>query len=788
MPTLTMPLRLLLLVLACASPLLALPADAQQRRTAPAAVPAAVPAGALSAVEVRGNQRIDADTVRSYMLLQPGDQFEEERADRSLRALFATGLFRDVRISRDGSRLVVQVAENPVINRVAFEGNRRVSDDNLRPEVQLRPRGVYTPQLAQADRQRILDLYARRGRFAATVAPQVIELDQNRVDVVFEITEGEAARISRINFVGNRTFSDARLKDIVSSREQAFYRFLGQSDTYDPDRLTFDRELLRRFYLRQGFADVEVAAPSAELSPDRTAFFVTFQVQEGTRYRVQQINVTSTLSGLDTAALSNRVELRTGDWYDGDAVERATQAVSDAANLRGFPFVDVQPQVARNRDAGTIDLTFNVVEGPRIFIERLDIAGNTRTQDRVIRREFRVAEGDAFNAAQLRRSRERIRNLGYFSDVQLATSPGSAQDRAIVTTTVQERATGEISLGGGFSTDAGFLVDVGLRERNLVGTGIDARINGTLAERRSQLDFSVTDPAFLDRNLAAGLDLFLVQRNLLRIASYEERRIGFALRAGYEFNERLRQGWSYTLVNRNVFNVQPTASQFIRDQQGRSLLSQVSQTIAYDTRDSVIEARRGYLLRYGVDFAGLGGDVAYVRNRIDTVLLLPFERLFGEPDYVLALTASVGHLAPWGNRTFANGERDRIVDRFFLGGENLRGFAIGGVGPRSATTLDSLGGRFIWTASAEMRFPLPVPSELGLLGRGFVDAGALTQGPNRSATGEGILTSATPRVSVGFGISWRSPFGLINLDFAHAVQKERFDQTQVFRFGFGARF
>jgi outer membrane protein insertion porin family len=783
MPVLTKLPRLF--ALACALALMTPPAEAQQRRAAPAAQ---VPAGALSAVEVRGNQRIDADTVRSYMLLQPGDQYDEERADRSLRALFATGLFRDVRISRDGSRLLVQVTENPVINRVAFEGNRRVSDDNIRPEVQLRPRGVFTPQLAQSDRQRILDLYARRGRFAATVSPQVIELDQNRVDVVFEITEGDAARISRINFVGNRSFSDARLQEVVSSRQQAFYRFFGQSDIYDPDRLTFDRELLRRFYLRQGFADVEVAQPTAELSPDRTAFFVTFQLEEGTRYRVQEITVTSTIAGLDTAALRNRVEVRPGDWYDGDAVERATQAVGDAANFRGFPFVDVQPQVRRNREAGTIDLAFNVVEGPRVFIERLDIAGNTRTQDRVIRREFRVAEGDAFNAAQLRRSRDRIRNLGYFSDVQLTTTPGSAQDRAVVTTTVQERATGEVSLGGGFSTDAGFLVDIGLRERNLVGTGIDARINGTLAQRRSQLDFSITDPAFLDRNLAAGIDLFLVQRNLLRIASYEERRVGFAVRAGYEFNERLRQGWSYTLVNRNVFNVQDTASQFIRDQQGRTLLSQLSQTIAYDTRDSVIEARRGYVIRYGVDFAGLGGDVAYVRNRVDTVLLLPFERLFGEPDYVLALTASVGHLAPWGNRTFANGERDRIVDRFFLGGENLRGFAIGGVGPRSASTLDSLGGRFIWTSSAEMRFPLPLPSELGLLGRAFVDAGALTQGPNRTSTGEGVLSSSMPRVSVGVGISWRSPFGLINLDFAHAVRKERFDQTQVFRFGFGTRF
>ncbi len=783
-PTLFPTLRGLLMASACLLPLIPAVAEAQQRRPQPTQRNTLEQNGAISAVEIRGNQRIDADTIRSYMLLQPGDSYEPDRMDRSLRALFATGLFRDVQIGRDGSRLVVAVQENPLINRIAFEGNRRVSDDNIRPEVQLRARGVFTPQLAQADRQRILDLYARRGRFAATVTPQIITLDQNRVDVVFEITEGDSARISRINFVGNQTFSDRRLRDVVSSRENSIQRFLTQSDTYDPDRVAFDRELLRRFYLRSGFADVEVSAGTAELAPDRSSFFLTYQVNEGTRYRIGELQVTSQFAGMDTAQLRSRVELRPGDWYDGELIERMTQTLADAANLRGFPFVEVQPQVRRNRETGVIDLTFAVNESPRVFIERLDIAGNTRTQDRVIRREFRVAEGDPFNAAQIRRSRERIRNLGYFADVQINSTPGSSPDRAIVTTQVQERPTGEVSLGGGFSTDAGFLVDLGLRERNLVGTGIDARLNGTLAQRRSQVDLSITDPAFLDRNLAAGADIFLVQRNLLRIANYEERRLGFAIRVGYEFNERLRQSWSYTLVDRNVFNVQANASRFVRDQQGRSLLSQISQTIAFDTRDSPLESRRGYLLRWGADFAGLGGDVTYIRNRFDGVVFLPFERLLGDPDYVLALSGSVGHLAPLGSRRFANGERDRIVDRFFLGGENLRGFQIAGVGPRDINTRDSLGGRFMWTASAEMRYPLPVPSELGLLGRAFIDAGALTQGPR----GPDVFNSATPRVSIGVGVSWRSPFGLINLDLARAVVKRPLDETQVFRFGFGTRF
>ena len=772
-------LRAVLLASACAAALLPLSAGSQPReRVAPAR--AAEAGGPISAVVVRGNQRIEADTIRSYMLLQPGDSYDADRADRSLRTLFATGLFRDVRIARDGTRLVVEVQEAPIINRVAFEGNRRLSDDVLRGEVQLRARSVLTPQLVQLDRQRILDLYARRGRFAARVEPKIIELDQNRVDLVFEIVEGDAALVARVNFVGNRAFSDARLRDVVSTREQAFYRFFSSSDTFDPERLNFDRELLRRYYLRSGYPDVQITGATAELSPDRSGFFITFQIDEGQRYEFGTVEITSAFQNLDTASLRRFLEVRSGAWYDGDAVERTAQALADAANLRGFPFVDVQPQITRDVEARKINITFAINEAPRVFVERIDIEGNTRTLDRVIRREFRLADGDAFNAAQIRRSRERIRNLGFFSDVQIANAPGSAPDRTVLNARVVERATGEISLGGGYSTDAGFLADFGIRERNFSGTGIDARIAATIAQRRSQVDLSVTEPAFLDRNLAIGADLFYVQRNLLTISGFNERRGGFSLRMGYEFNERLRQSWSYSLVNREVYDIQPGTSRFITEQAGTTLLSQISQTLVYDTRDNPVEARRGYIVRLGTDVAGLGGDVAYVRARADAALFLPFERVFGHQDYVLTISGSIGRL--W---DFDSSRPDRIVDRFFLGGENLRGFAIGGAGPRDLTTLDALGGRIMWTQSTEFRFPLPgIPDEIGLLGRAFVDVGALWD----TVSGTGIGTTSTPRVGAGVGVSWRSPFGLINIDVAQAVAKQSYDQTQVVRFGFGTRF
>jgi outer membrane protein insertion porin family len=775
--------RLLLLAASCLVPVaLAFPAEAQQRPQRPARAPAVAPAVAgdvIRGIDVQGNQRIEADTVRSYMLIQPGDRFDADRLDRSLRTLFATGLFRDVVVARNGDRIRVQVEENPIVNRVAFEGNSKVSDDNLRPELTLRPRAVFTPQAAQADRQRILDVYARRGRFAARVEPKVIQLDQNRVDIVFEIAEGEAALVSRVNFVGNTAFSDGRLRDVVATREQAWYRILSTSDIYDPERLAFDRELLRRYYLRNGYADVQITGATAELAPDRSGFFVTYTIDEGPRYRVGRVDITSSLRGVDPARLRRELPFSEGDWYDGDAVERAVEALSDAVGLQGVPFVEVSPRVTRDREARRVDVTFEVAEGTRAFIERIDISGNSRTADRVIRREFRVAEGDPFNAAQIRRSRQRIRDLGYFANADITAVPGSRPDRVALNTVVTERPTGEISLGGGFSTDAGFLADFGIRERNFLGRGIDTRLQALLAQRRSQLDFSVTDPSFLDRNLSAGVDIFYINRNLQDIASYSERRVGGVLRAGYEFNERLRQSWAYSLVDRNVFDVQDDASRFIREQSGRTLLSQLGQTLTYDARDSRLEPRSGYIIRLGSDFAGIGGDVRYIRLRADTAVYVPLERYFGDPDYVLAIQGGVGWLNPWGDRD------ERIIDRFFLGGDNLRGFALAGAGPRDTATDDPLGGRVIWTATTELRFPLPVPQEIGLTGRAFVDVGALFDTP---VTGVGVEDDSKPRVGAGVGVSWRTPVGLINIDLAQAIVKQSYDRTQVLRFGFGTRF
>jgi outer membrane protein insertion porin family len=750
--------------------------------------PASLQGGTIAAIKVEGNQRIEEGTIRSYMLVQPGDPFNPDQLDRSLKTLYATGLFSDVDLRRDGSTLVVKVVENPIVNRIAFEGNHKITDETLRPELQLRPRAVFTPALAQADRQRLLNVYAAKGRFNARIEPKIIKLDQNRVDVVFEITEGDATYISRIAFVGNRAFSESKLRDVIGSREEAWWRFLSSSDSYDPQRIAYDKELLRRFYLQKGYADFEVTNAASELAPDKSAFFVTYTLSEGERYKLSKVDLNVTLRNVDPASLTALVPLEAGDWYDGDAVERGVTAISEELQNRGFPFVEVKPRIQRDREKHTVELVFDVGEGPRVYIERIDISGNQRTQDKVIRREFRVAEGDAFNAALVRRSRQRLQDLDYFGNVEVNTQPGSAPDRVIVNTAIEEKATGELTIGGGYSSDSGALASVGLREKNLIGSGIDAGITGVIAQKRSEINLSVTDPYFLDRNIVAGFDLFHTTLNNLDVAQYNERRTGLTLRAGYEFNEHLRQVWSYSLVQRDVYNVQTDASIYVQDEAGMSLLSQIGQTMTLDYRDSRIDPHTGYVVRFGTDFAGLGGDAHFVRTKVDATYFVPLDRFTNNTDWTIAFSGGAGYL-------FNLGQNEKIIDRFFLGGDNLRGFQTGGAGPHAIPTAanpssDSLGGRFLWTQSTELRFPLPITSDFGLTGRAFVDIGALSQVNSLVLNGQTvpITDDASPRVGAGVGVSWKTPFGLINVDLAQAVVKKKFDQTQFFRFGFGTRF
>lgn len=735
-----------------------------------------VGAGAQTVVReviVEGAQRIEPETVRSYLLIRAGDAYDPARVDRSLKSLYATGLFADVSIRRDGDVLVVSVVENPVINRIAFEGNKKLDDEVLEPEISLRPRVIYTRTKVQNDVKRLLSVYRLNGRFAATVDPKVIQLPQNRVDLVFEISEGKATKIRRIRMVGNREYSDARLREEIRTKESRWWRFLSSDDTYDPDRLTVDRELLRRFYLSNGFADFRVVSDVAELTPNREDFFITFTLEEGPRYEFGKIELDIRLRDLDSEDLWDEVVIDPGDWYDAQEVDKTIDRLTNKVGLLGYPFVDVRPRVVRDRENRTIAVTFELNEGARVFVERIEITGNVRTSEEVIRREFRMVEGDAFNAAKLRRSRQRLNNLNFFGRVDIEQVPGNVPDKTVLKVDVEEKSTGSLTLGIGYSSSTGPLADFSIRERNLLGKGQDLKLGALIAASRSEIDLSFTEPYFLDREIAAGFDIRRVSRNLQDESSFDSRTTGGSLRAGYPITENLRQSWKYTIEKNEVTDVASDASIFVKAEEGTTMLSEVSHNLIYDRRDSAIRPTDGYIIRLTNDLAGLGGNTRYMKNQLRGVKYYPVD-----DQWVLSLSGTIGHI-------FGLGQDVNMLDRFFVGGNSLRGFTNSGIGPRDKTTKDALGGEWKYTATAELSFPVGLPAELGVKGRVFTDIGSSGK---ISPTGPTVEDTGSLRASVGTGVTWVSPFGPIGLDLGFPMLSEDFDELETLRINFGARF
>jgi len=721
---------------------------------------------------VEGSQRVEAETVRSYLLVRPGDPFDQARIDRSLKSLFATGLFADVTLQRAGDDLVVIVVENPIINRIAFEGNDKVTEDTLRSELKLRPRVIYTRSKAQSEVKRILAIYRRNGRFAASVDPKIIQLPQNRVDLVFEIDEGDSTDIEAIRFVGNNSFKDARLREVIRTKESQWYRFLSGDTNYDPDRINFDRDLLRRFYLKNGYADFRVVSAAAELSPNRRSFFITFTIDEGRRYKFGEVTVKAHLRNLDNAALRNEIEIESGDWYDSTQIDKTINTLTTAVGTLGHAFVEIRPRVNRKRKEQVIDVNFEVNEGPRVFVDRIDINGNVRSKDQVIRREFRLVEGDAFNAAKLRRSRQRLQNLNFFSKVQVDQVPGSASDKTTIKVEIEEKPTGAISFGAGYSTTNGILGNFGLEESNFLGRGQKFKFDAVLAQRKSQYDISFTEPYFFDREVSAGMDLFRSSTDLQNSSSVDTNTTGFGLNIGYLITEQLSQKWGYSLKKSDLSNVSEKASEFLKQEQNQRIISEILHTIQYDRRDSRHNPTDGWYTALTTNVAGAGGNTRYARNKLKGATYFPlFE------NFTLTLGGTAGYIV-------GIGEDVQFLDRFFVGGSDLRGFAASGIGPRDTNTNDALGSDWMYTGTVELSFPLGLPAELGVAGRLFTDFGSAGK---VAAIGANVVDEPSLRASLGVGVTWRSPFGPIGVDLAFPFLKEDFDQEEIFRLNFGAR-
>ena len=756
----------------------------EQDQSAP---PGATPAGTVAAIDVAGNHRIEAGTIESYMVIQQGDPFDQNKINLSLKTLYATGLFQNVSITRQGNTLVVSVIENPTVAQVFFRGNKAITDKEAMGVISLTPRSVFTPAMAEADRRALLNLYAQKGHYDATVTPNIIRLSDNRVNVVFACDDGTVTKISRITFIGNRHFSQRKLREIVSSRQSAWFRFFSSADQYNGQRVEYDEELLRQFYLHEGYADFRMNSANAELSPDRKSFYLTFNFTEGPRYRVKSVAVVSHIRNLSGERLRGLVPIARGDWFDGTALIEGITAVSSQALNLGYAFAQVNPIVDTDPKTRTLTITLDVVQGPQVYIQRIDITGNTRTEDKVIRRELTVAEGDGYNQTRIDKSTTNLKDLGFFKDQKITTSPGTTPRQVILNAKVTEQATGQFSLGGGYSTSMGALVNVGLSQNNFLGTGVNTSINAMLAQRGTQIDLGVTDPYFLDRNLIAGLDLFRTVTDSFTSSgvnyAYSESDIGGDVRMGYRFNQNVRQSFTYTISQRNVYDVASGSGLWINDEKGVTSLSQLSQTLTFDYVNDDQNPTSGLLVDLTTDFAGLGGTAKYVRLSPDATYYVPLEHLLGSKFWVLRFAATGGYLIP----TF--GYQDHIIDRFYLGGQTLRGFADGGVGPHDAATGDSLGGNVMWTGSVELQFPLPLPPDFGITGFTFVDTGSTYGIPHSEVVKYGAAyNSAAPRVSAGVGVAWNTPFGLIDLSIADPVVKQKYDQIQQFRVDFGTRF
>ncbi len=731
-------------------------------------------ANRVERIEISGAQRVEESTIASYMDLKVGDMADDAATDRALKSLFATGLFADVKVKQVGSVVKINVVENPVINEIAFEGNEEIENQELLSEIQLRPRQVFTRTKVQSDVKRINQIYRRQGRFSVSVQPKIIRLDQNRVNLVFEILEGDITKVKSIRFVGNKAYDDDKLRSIISTKENAWYRFLSSNDRYDPDRLSFDQELLRDYYLEQGYADFNILSAIAELSNDKDNFFITITLEEGKRYKVSGTEIQSQIRNFDASVLNESITLEAGDWYDAEEVKDSVEDMTDQLGDLQYAFVDIRPDIQKDRQNHTINIVFNINETPRVFVERINVNGNIRTLDKVLRREMELVEGDPFNRSKLAKSEQNVRNLDFFELTNIDVSQGSAPDKTVVDINVQEKSTGELSIGAGFSTSDGPLADFRIRERNLLGKGQDLSLGAVIAGERTEFDLSFTEPYFLDRDISAGIDLFHTTRDFQDESSFDQTRTGGGVRIGYPLSENWRQTLRYRIESNEITDVDDDASRFIRDQEGKRTTSAFSQRLFYDTRDSRIQTTSGMTYWLDTEVAGLGGDAKYVSGKTGASYYYPLT-----DQWVFNILGEAGGIEGYSDSNV------EINERYFLGGSTLRGFERSGVGPRDSTTNDSLGGNYFYRNSVEMSFPVGFPKELGIKGHTFNDIGSLF---DIDELGSDILDESSLRASAGVGLSWRSPFGPIRIDFAVPYLKEDYDEEEQFRFDFGTRF
>ena len=736
-------------------------------------------AQSVQSIDVKGNERVESTTVRNYLSVNTGDTYEPRMANSMIKTLSSPGLFEQVEVFWDGQNLSISVKENPLVNKVAFEGGDEIDDDILKDIISLRSRSIYTPGKIQKDVSEIQAAYRSRGHYLTDVKPQIIKRDQNRVDVVYNITEGEKTKIRRISFVGNDKFSDSDLRGIVRTKESAWWRFISSADVYHPEKVEVDKDLLRKFYLEHGFADFNIVSAVTELSKDKKNFFITFTMHEGPVYDFGNVdvNVAAKEQGIDVETLKTQINIDTGERYNGRLVEDNIDGLIDYLGSQGFAFLDVQPEFSQDEAEKKVGIIFNVVPGPRVYIDRVNITGNDRTRDAVIRRELRFAEGDAFSSTKLKRSKDRLTYLGFFEDVQVTRSQSDDPDRMDLNIHVAEQSTGEVNVGAGFSTYEGALASASIRERNFRGKGQDVNLDFAISSKRQDFNLSFFEPYFMNRELGAGIDLFNERRDFQSEASYDLGRTGAAVKLATKLNEFARNTVSLGYKDVKIENVDSGASQFVKRDEGKRNSITLANTIALDTRDSRLLPTHGHRTSLTLEYSGLGSDVDYLKGLASAAW---HRRLARNDDFILSLGGRAGMISDLGNTL-------PLYENFQAGGNTMRGFDTGGIGPRDSTTRDALGGRLMAGHNIEVSFPLGAElKEMGVRGLIFQD-GAIVTDFDDDGLG-GVTDSKKYRLSAGVGAFWQSPLGPLRFELGFPISKAPEDEKQIFSFSFGTRF
>jgi outer membrane protein insertion porin family len=748
-----------------------------------------VDAKTRDAIDVQGNRRIDAETVRSYFHATPDGRFDEAARDTALKALLATGLFDKVTIDRAGERLVVHLKEAPVLDRVAFEGNKKVKDKDLTAVIESKPRGTLQRAMVQADVGRIMEAYRHAGRDDVGVVPQIIDRGSDRVDLVYVVTEGQKTTVRQINFEGNTVFGKRQLAAVIKSSATNMLSFLTGGDEYDPDRIAADREQLRLYYRGKGYADVSVTSARAEYDPAIHGFTLTFSIDEGPLYHFGDINIVCNVPGLDGERLRRLLVTRSGAVFDGNALDKTDEVLAIELAKLGFPFAQALPRTTRDAAARRIDVAFTIDQGPRTYVERIDIHGNTRTRSYVIRREFDLAEGDAYNRSLIDRAERRLKNLNYFKTVKISTKPGSVLDRVVLDVEVTEQSTGEFTISGGYSTTDGLLAEVKLGDSNFLGSGYALKSAVSYGQYASAVDLSASDPYFLGTRVAAGIDLYFKQADSSPYQSYGSNVYGATVQFGTPLTEQIGVQWRYSLYNQSV-TLDPaslTAAPSLPIQQaalaGPQWVSSIGDTVTYSTLDNNKNPTDGVKSQLSQDLAGLGGDVKFLRTTEDARYYHSIN-----DDVVALVRGQGGYITGWG------GQQVPLLNNFFGGPTMVRGFAPNGFGPRDltpGTTMDNVGGSMYWASTLELQSAIPgVPKEYGLKATAFVDSGSVFNygGPTTfpgSAQSLQVANGNVIRSSVGVGVVWDSPFGALAVNYAVPLTKAAYDVVQPLNFSAG---